>query len=102
MRTSILVITLIIGIGGCATNSKQVVEDDGISTAVNINGSIYINIPEQSSSKKYIVNIYSAANSLVMTREIENNDVISLCNLPNGIYFLELTGQEKIIKIIKQ
>ena len=43
IRTIILVLTLILSTAGCATNSKQVVEDDGLSTAVNINGSIYIN-----------------------------------------------------------
>lgn len=43
MKTLILVTALSICIGGCASSSKQVVEDDGISTAANINGSIFIN-----------------------------------------------------------
>lgn len=44
MRTFISLIAVIIAMGGCATDSKEhIVQDDGMSSFVNINGSIYIN-----------------------------------------------------------
>ncbi|KPK00618.1 MAG: hypothetical protein AMK71_08135 [Nitrospira bacterium SG8_35_4] len=88
MRTLILVIALISGIGGCATNSKQVVEDDGLSTAINISGSIYVNPVEDQTAGQALDPKIKQEVTETLKQKIIDSGKYQLAQLKNGANYV--------------
>jgi hypothetical protein len=73
-----------------STSSTDIIENQFAIYPNPVQDVVYLSVPDNNQLK---VNIYNVEGIMVLSRQIEGNVRINVSRLPDGIYFVTLTGQ---------